>query len=88
MCNIDPSLGTDSAEDRNSGVSGVGVHNRDGPIKGSCPRGEVFENIGIIQTIGVAEEGVFAGSGWQIKRGGVLGDAVNMAVMREIDVEG
>ena len=88
MRNIDPCLGANGIKDSDRGVSGVSVHHWYRTIKGSRPRGKVFEDISIIQPIGVAEEGVFACSGRQIKRGGMLGDAVNMAVMREINVQG
>lgn len=64
------------------------MHDRDGAIKGSCAGSEVLEHIGIVETIGIAEEGVFSGSGGQVERGGMLGDTVNMAVVRKIDIKG
>jgi len=64
------------------------VHDWDGAIKGRCARSEVLEDVGIIETVGIAEEGVFSGGGWQVERGGMLGDTVNVAVVRKINIEG
>jgi hypothetical protein len=64
------------------------MHDWDGAIKGRCARSEVFEDIGIIQPVGIAEERVFSGGGRQVKRGGMLGDTVNVAVVRKINIEG
>lgn len=75
-------------EDSHGRISGVCVHQWDGAIKGSCPRGKVFKHISVIQTIGVTVDGFFACSGGQIKRGGVLRYSVNVAVMREINIKG
>lgn len=88
MGDIDPRLGADGLEDSHSRISGVCVHHGNGTIKGGCPRGKVFKHISVIQTIGVAEDGFFACSGGQIKRGGVLWYAINVAVMREINIKG
>jgi hypothetical protein len=43
------------------------MHDRDGAIKGSCPGGEVLEDIGIVETIRITEKGVFSGGGRQVK---------------------
>jgi hypothetical protein len=64
------------------------MHDRDGAIKGSCRGSEVLEDISIIETIRITEKGVFSGSGRQVKRGGMLGNAVNVAVVRKINIEG
>jgi hypothetical protein len=64
------------------------MHDRDGSIKGSCARGKVLEDVRIIEAIGIIKEGVLSGSGRQIKRGGTLGDTVNVAVVRKINIEG
>ena len=64
------------------------MHDRDGAIKGSCPRGEVLEDISIVETIRITEKGVFSGRGRQIKRGGMLRYTVNVAVVRKINIEG
>lgn len=88
MGDIDPRLGADCVEDSHGRIGGVCVHQWDGTIKGSCPRGKVFKHISVIQTIGVTEDGFFACSGGQIKRGGVLRYSVNVAVMREINING
>ncbi len=64
------------------------MHERDGAIKGSSPGGEVLEDIGIIGTIRITEKRVFSGSGRQVKRGGMLGYTVNVAVVRKINIEG
>jgi hypothetical protein len=64
------------------------MHDRDGPIKGSCPGGEVLEDISIVETVRITEKGVFSGGGRQVKRGGMLRYAVNVAVMRKVNIEG
>ena len=64
------------------------MHDRDGAIKGSCPGGEVLEDISIVETIRITEKGVFSSGGRQVKRGGMLGYTVNVAVMRKINIEG
>jgi hypothetical protein len=64
------------------------MHDRDGAIKGSCARSEVLKDVRIIEAIGIIKEGVLSSSGRQIKRGGMLGDTVNVAVVRKINIEG
>jgi hypothetical protein len=64
------------------------MHERDGAIKGSCPGGEVLEDISIVETIRITEKGVFSGGGRQVKRGGMLGYTVNVAVVRKVNIEG
>jgi hypothetical protein len=64
------------------------MHDRDGTIKRSCPGGKILKDISIVETIRITEKGVFSGGGRQIKRGGMLGYTVNMAVMRKINIEG
>jgi hypothetical protein len=64
------------------------MHDWDGAIKGSRARSEVLEDIRIVEAIGITEEGVISGSGRQIKRGGMLGDTVNVAMVRKINIEG
>ncbi len=86
--NIDPCLGADGIKDSNCRVSRVRMHDRDGAIKGSCRGSEVLEDISIIETIRITEKGVFSGSGRQVKRSGMLGNAVNVAVVRKINIEG
>jgi hypothetical protein len=86
--NIDPCLGTNGVENGDGRIGGMCVHNWDGTIKGRRPRGEVLEDIGIVESVGIAEEGLVAGGGGQIKRGGMLGDAVNVAVTRKVNIEG
>jgi hypothetical protein len=64
------------------------MHDRDGAIKGSCPGSEVLEDIGIVETIRITEKGVFSGRGRQVKRGGMLGYTVNVAVVGKVNIEG
>jgi hypothetical protein len=64
------------------------MHDWDGAIKGSCGGSEVFEDIGIVKTVWITEKGVFSSSGRQVEGGGMLGDTVNVAVMRKINIEG
>ena len=64
------------------------MHNRDGAIKGSYPGGEVLEDISVVETIRITEKGVISCSCRQVKRSGMLGYAVNVAVVRKINIEG
>ena len=64
------------------------MHERDGAIKGSYSGGEVLKDISIVETIWITEKGVFSCGGRQVKRGGMLGYTINVAVVRKIDIEG
>lgn len=64
------------------------MHDRDAAIKGSYPGGEVLEDITIVETIRITEKRVFPCGGREVKRGGMLRYAVNVAVMRKINIEG
>jgi hypothetical protein len=64
------------------------MHDRDGAIKGSYPGGGVLEDIATVETIRVTEKGVFSCGGRQVKGGGMLGYAVNVAVVRKVNIEG
>jgi len=64
------------------------MHQRNRTIEGCCGRRKILENVGIIKAIRILKKGIFASSGREVERGGMLRDTINMAVAREIDVEG
>lgn len=74
-------------EDADSGVGRVGVHQRNGTVERHRRRGQVFENICIVQTERVTVEWIVASSGGEGKRSGVLGDTVDVAVIWELDID-
>jgi hypothetical protein len=64
------------------------VHQRNRTIERCRSRRNILKNVGIIEAIGILKEGVFASSGREVERGGMLGDTIDMVMVREIDVEG
>jgi hypothetical protein len=81
MCYINPRFRANSIEDGSSRVRRLRT------IERCHSRCNILKNIGIIEAIWILKEGVFAGSGREVERGGMLGDTVDMAMVREIDVK-
>jgi hypothetical protein len=79
-------LRTDDVEYCNSGIFRMSVHQ--GAVKGDRGRCQVFENVGVVETVWVCEGGVFSGCRREGKTGCVLGDTVDESMVRKVDVDG
>jgi len=53
---IDPGFGSDSDEDSDGRICGVGVDQGDGPVQRRCGGSDVFEDIGVIEPVWIIEE--------------------------------
>lgn len=68
--------------------SRVRVHQRNRSVQRNRGRCEVFEDITVVEAVGIGECGVITFGSGKSKPGGMLGDAVDCAVVGEVDVEG
>jgi hypothetical protein len=63
------------------------VHERNGTIERDGGRGQVLEDVGVVEAVRVAEEGVLAGSCRKSEAGCVLRDTIDNAMVGEADVD-
>jgi hypothetical protein len=84
---VDPRLGADSVEYGHGRVLGVRVHQWDGAVQGHGRIGEIFKDVGIVETVWVGVGRTGTGGGRERETRGVLWDAEYVVMVGEIDIQ-
>ena len=88
MSDIDPGFRSDGDKDCNGRICRVRVDQGNRPVQRHGGRSEVLENVGIVESVWVIEECAFAFGSRKVQTGSVLWDTIDVAMIREVDIEG
>jgi len=87
MRNVDPGFRAYGIEDGDGGICRVSVHEGNGAVERHGRVCEILEDVGIVETEGFGVGWVWAGGSWERETGCVLGNAVDVGMVGEGNVE-
>jgi len=88
MSDVNPGFRSDGNKDGDGRIHRVRVDQGNRPVQRHGGRSDVFEDVGVIESVWVIEKCAFAFGSWKIQTGSVLRNAIDVAMIGEVDIEG